>query len=71
MSYSHGERGPTFDVLSSLVSLCQGNTDDCSDECKTEESGFPLRIMTVSDSGAVVAFGVTDGDVPVINHRSK
>lgn len=52
--YSHGENGPTFEILSSLLSLCKVN----------DHLDLPLRVMTVSDGGAVVAFGVTGGDVP-------
>lgn len=57
--FSHGERGPTFDDISSLHSLCQLSADGGFD--------LPLRIMTVSDGGAVVAFGITGGDVPSID----
>eukprot|EP00804_Cyclotella_cryptica_P028999 CCRYP_012406-RA/>CCRYP_012406-RA protein AED:0.13 eAED:0.13 QI:0/-1/0/1/-1/1/1/0/424 len=66
--HSHGNKGPTFDTVSTLVSLCQRCDSDPMNTDDTEWSGFPLRIMTVSDAGAVVAFGVTDGDVPIINH---
>lgn len=53
--HSHGERGPTVDSLFSLMSLC-----------KSDDYDFPLRVMAVSDGGSVIAFGVTDGDVPSI-----
>ena len=54
--HSHGERGPTVDSIFSLMSLC-----------KSDDFDFPLRVMTVSDGGSVIAFGVTDGDVPSLN----
>jgi hypothetical protein len=60
--HSHGDRGPTVDVISSLLSLCQVQS-----ESTAQSIDFPLRVMTVSDGGAVIAFGVTDGDVPSIN----
>ena len=58
---------PTFDTLSSLVSMCEG-ADDSDINTK---SGIPLRIVTVADGGAVIAFGVTNGEVPRINHSDK
>jgi hypothetical protein len=59
-------RRPTFDVLSSLVSMCEGEgaIEDIGD---VKGSGIPLRVVTVADGGAVVAFGVTKGEVPSIN----
>lgn len=62
--YSHGETEVTFETLSSLLSLCKLN------RCRTENDiDLPLRVMAVSDGGAVIAFGVTGGDVPSINSR--
>jgi hypothetical protein len=58
---------PTFDTLSSLVSMCEG-ADDSDINTK---SGIPLRVVTVADGGAVIAFGVTNGEVPRINHSDK
>ena len=64
--YSHGEKSPTHDTISSLLSLCR--CDDglvCTNNSVTQVD-VPLRIITVSDGAAVVAFGVIDGDVPII-----
>lgn len=36
----------------------------------TQADGIPLRIATVSDSGTVIMFGVTDLGVPVISRPS-
>ena len=57
---------PTFDTLNSLVSMCEG-----ADGTNNTKSGIPLRIVTVADGGAVIAFGVTNGEVPCINHSDK
>ena len=57
---------PTFDTLNSLVSMCEG-----ADGTNNTKSGIPLRIVTVADGGAVIAFGVTNGEVPRINHSGK
>ena len=63
---------PTFDVLSSLVSMCEGGggggiEEDIGDAAAAAgRSGIPLRVVTVADGGAVVAFGVTKGEVPSI-----
>lgn len=57
--YSDTTGEPTFDTLASLVSMCE-------DE-ENSNGGIPLRVVTVSDGGAVIAFGVTDGNVPSIN----
>jgi len=82
-----GGGGPTFDILNSLVSLCEGggggecsskskedgngcrNDDDDEDDAAT--SGIPLRVVTVADGGAVIAFGLTNGEVPSINQRNN
>ena len=65
--YSDSERGVTFDNLTSLLSLCQSDDDLVDTYYHDGELGFPLRVMTISDGGAVVAFGVTQGDVPVVS----
>lgn len=57
---------PTFDTLNSLVSMCEG-----ADGTNNTKSGIPLRIVTVADGGAVIAFSVTNGEVPRINHSGK
>ena len=53
---------PTFDTLNSLVSMC---------ECSGNDVSLPLRVVTVADGGAVIAFGITHGDVPTIVDQSK
>ena len=36
------------------------------------KKGIPLRAVAVADSGAVIVFGVTNGDVPYISdNKSK
>lgn len=49
--YNAGQQSPTFDILMKLVKVCQG---------------VPLRLVSVSDSGAIVVFGITDAAVPRI-----
>jgi hypothetical protein len=74
MPYNDDSRKrPTFDVLSSLVSMCEGGgggggiEEDIGDAAAAAgRSGIPLRVVTVADGGAVVAFGVTKGEVPSI-----
>jgi hypothetical protein len=69
MPYNDDSRKrPTFDVLSSLVSMCEGGGGgDVGDAAAAAgRSGIPLRVVTVADGGAVVAFGVTKGEVPSI-----
>jgi len=61
--------GPTFDILNSLVSICEER--ECPDlknmnNSSDTTSGIPLRVITVADGGAVIVFGVTNGDVPCI-----
>jgi len=46
--YNAGQQSPTFDILIKLVKVCQG---------------VPLRLVSVSDSGAIVVFGITDAAV--------
>ena len=61
--------------------LLNNNEDDGSDNgggkrgnengsstANNNTTGIPLRVVTVADSGAVIAFGVTNGDVPSINN---
>ena len=70
--HSDGGRGPTFDTISLFVSMCEGTSELDENESMTEQVmadagiGIPLRIATVSDGGAVIAFSVTRGDVPNI-----
>ena len=65
--HSSSEKRITFDNLSSLLSLCQSDTGLVYTYNSDGEYDFPLRTMTVSDGGAVVAFGITRGDVPVVS----
>ena len=55
--------GPTFDDLMSIVG---GGRREHSDRINSE---IPLRMVTVSDGGAIIAFGVTNGDVPNIRNQ--
>ena len=55
--------GPTFDDLMSIVG---GGRSDHSDRINSD---IPLRMVTVSDGGAIIAFGVTNGDVPNIRNQ--
>lgn len=79
MPYNDDSRRPTFDVLSSLVSMCEGGGDGSIEEdigdtaaaAAAGRSGIPLRVVTVADGGAVVAFGVTTGEVPNINRARE
>ncbi|KAL3776097.1 hypothetical protein ACHAW5_002749 [Stephanodiscus triporus] len=57
---------PSFDTLNSLVSMCEG-----AEDIGNTKSGIPLRVVTVADGGAVIAFGVTNGEVPSINQPKK
>jgi len=67
---SDNGNGPTFDILNYLVSMCE--EEECPDLKKDLNksggslNGIPLRVITVADGGAVIAFGVTKGDVPCI-----
>ena len=45
----------------------RGN-ENGSSTADNNTTGIPLRVVTVADSGAVIAFGVTNGDVPSINN---
>ena len=61
---------PTFDTLASLVSMCESRRS-CDDEKEGEDTynsrrSFPLRVVTVADGGACMAFGITHGEVPSI-----
>ncbi|KAL3758305.1 hypothetical protein ACHAWU_004270 [Discostella pseudostelligera] len=62
--------GPTFDTLNSLVSLVENGVSG-GDNSEHTKSGIPLRVVTVADGGAVIAFGVTNGDVPCINQSQS
>ena len=66
---------PTFDTLNSLVSMCECRNDDIKkgndDNDSTRGMSLPLRVVTVADGGAVIAFGITHGDVPNIVDQSK
>lgn len=69
--HSSGVSAPTFDTISALVALCEGKhnvgSDENADDAITAASNeIPLRIATVADCGAVIVYGVTRGDVPVI-----
>lgn len=59
--------GPTFDVLNSLVSLVEEDEGGGGTSLNRPKSGIPLRVVTVADGGAVIVFGVTNGDVPNIH----
>ncbi len=62
---------PTFDALTSLVSLIEEGGDG-GENWDCPRQGIPLRVVTVADSGAVIVFGVTNGDVPNISdNKSK
>eukprot|EP00985_Skeletonema_marinoi_P033911 scaffold42566_cov197-Skeletonema_marinoi.AAC.1 len=72
---SSGVSVPSFDTISALVALCENKQNDAGDE--TEDSitaasnEIPLRIATVADCGAVIVYGVTRGDVPVIDKKKN
>ena len=72
---SSGVSVPSFDTISALVALCENKQNDGGDE--TEDSitaasnEIPLRIATVADCGAVIVYGVTRGDVPVIDKKKN
>lgn len=55
---------PAFDTLNLLVSMAEGGG------VNETKSGIPLRVVTVADGGAVIAFGVTNGDVPIVNQST-
>jgi len=70
--HSDNDNGPTFGVLNSLVSMCEEGErpevkEDVNKCSNGAAGGIPLRVVTVADGGAVIAFGVTNGDVPYIN----
>ena len=72
--HSSGVSVPTFDSISALVSLCEGNHDggdEIDDADAAISNEIPLRIATVSDGGAVIVYGVTRGDVPVIGKKKN
>ncbi|KAL3812084.1 hypothetical protein ACHAXA_002781 [Cyclostephanos tholiformis] len=52
----YNDNQPTFDALYSLALMCEKDAG--------VGGGIPLRVVTVADGGAVVAFGVTNGEVP-------
>ncbi len=69
--HSSGVSAPTFDTISALVSLCEGKhnvggVENADDEITAATNEIPLRIATVADCGAVIVYGVTRGDVPVV-----
>ena len=68
--HSSGASAPTFDTISALVALCEGKrsggSDESNDSITATSNEIPLRIATVADCGAVIVYGVTRGDVPVI-----
>lgn len=68
--HSSGASAPTFDTISALVALCEGKrsggSDENDDSITATSNEIPLRIATVADCGAVIVYGVTRGDVPVI-----
>ncbi len=61
-------QGPSFDVLASLVSLCESNVLEAAE---SEVRDIPLRVVTVADGGSVIAFGITRGDVPDISNQGR
>mmetsp|Transcript_17870 Transcript_17870/g.37334 ORF Transcript_17870/g.37334 Transcript_17870/m.37334 type:complete len:467 (-) Transcript_17870:5-1405(-) len=61
-------QGPSFDILASLVSLCESSGVE---KAESEMRGIPLRVLTIADGGSVIAFGVTRGDVPDISNQSR
>ncbi|KAL7456340.1 hypothetical protein ACHAWC_007858 [Mediolabrus comicus] len=68
--HSSSTNAPTFDVISSLVALCHGVKKEKNDDnTATSSNEIPLRIATVADGGAVIVYGVTRGDVPVIDKK--
>lgn len=72
--HSSGASAPTFDTISTLVALCEGQHNYGSDENANDavtaaSNEIPLRIATVADCGAVIVYGVTRGDVPVISKK--
>ncbi|KAL7540739.1 hypothetical protein ACHAXR_010343 [Thalassiosira sp. AJA248-18] len=74
--HSDNSYGPSFDTLNSLVSMCEGGEhvepkeDSSNQDSNVARSGIPLRVVTVADGGAVIVFGVTNGDVPSINQTN-
>ncbi|KAL7447375.1 hypothetical protein ACHAXM_010670 [Skeletonema potamos] len=73
--HSSGVSAPSFATISALVALCEGKHNDGGDETNNADTApsneIPLRIATVSDDGAVIVYGVTRGDVPVIGKRKS
>ena len=58
---------PTFDTLASLVSMCESSrVEKEGEDTDSGRSSIPLRVVTVADGGACMAFGITHGDVPSI-----
>lgn len=69
--HSSGVSAPSFDAISALVALCEGKRnvggdENVDDAITTASNEIPLRIATVADCGAVIVYGVTRGDVPVV-----
>lgn len=68
--HSCDSNAPAFDVITSLVELCGVKKEKSDDDIDTASSNeIPLRIATVADGGAVIVYGVTRGDVPVIDKK--
>jgi len=57
---------PTFDALASLVSICESSDEKEEEDTDSNRRSFPLRVVTVADGGACMAFGITHGEVPSI-----
>ncbi len=75
----YNDNQPTFETLFALVSMCEGggrNGADNDDDIVDDDAGggggggggigIPLRVVTVADGSAVIAFVVTNGEVPSI-----
>jgi len=70
--HSSSVNAPVFDVISSLVELCEVKKEKDDDDKHTASlNEIPLRIATVADGGAVIVYGVTRGDVPVIDRKKE
>lgn len=73
--HSSGVSAPSFGTISALLALCEGKPTDEGDETDDADTAssndIPLRIATVADGGAVIVYGVTRGDVPVINKKKN
>jgi len=62
---------PRVDVRGGGDGSIEEDIGDTAAAAAAGRSGIPLRVVTVADGGAVVAFGVTTGEVPNINRARE